>query len=176
MAIALNVSSDYKYYILMNSLFNKDRSPLKNWDAREKCFLDLVERDGKVGIKRLLQVFVRFFILDCTELNKVGPTFMNKMYDQEVFSGEMLLKWHESSKSLDRHSPLHDRKAEKAFKELCNDFIEYVKRSEEAEYDPEADYGEEEETKEENEAKPSAEVEETPEQAAARKQKELVAM
>lgn len=117
MAIALNVSSDYKYYILMNTLFSKERSPLKNWDAHEKCFLDLVSRDGRIGIKRLLQVFIRFFVLDCTDLNKVGPTFMNKMYDQEVFSGEFLLKWHESTKSLDRHSPLHDRKAEKAFKE-----------------------------------------------------------
>jgi len=123
-----------------------------------------------------MQIFVRFFILDCTELTKVGPTFMNKMYDDEVFSGEMLLKWHESNKSLDRHSPLHDRKAEKAFKELCVDFIEYVKRSEEAEYDPEADYGEEE-GEEDAQAKPAEEEaqEETPEQAAARKQKELVA-
>jgi len=117
MAIALNVSSDYKYYILMNTLFSKERSPLKNWDAHEKCFLDLVSRDGRIGIKRLLQVFIRFFVLDCTDLSKVGPTFMNKMYDQEVFSGEFLVKWHESTKSLDRHSPLHDRKAEKAFKE-----------------------------------------------------------
>lgn len=164
MAIALNVSSDYKYYILMNSLFSKDRTPFKNWDNHEKCFLELVSRDGKVGLKRLLQVFVRFFIIDCTELTKAGPTFMNKMYDQEVFSGEMLLKWYESNKSLDRHSPLHDRKAEKAFKELCSEFIEYVKRSEEAEYDAEeGEYDqEEEETKDEAQADQKP-VEETPE-------------
>jgi hypothetical protein len=60
--VSMNFSSEYKYYILMCGLFNNERNIIKNWKSYEKCFMNLVEADGKIGIKQLLQAIIIFFI------------------------------------------------------------------------------------------------------------------
>ena len=52
--ISMTFSNDYKYYLLMCGIFNQERNPVKFWPQYEKCFLNLVEQDGKQGIRHLL--------------------------------------------------------------------------------------------------------------------------
>ena len=75
------------------------------------------------------------------------------LYDTSVYTDEFFTNWHGGEK-LDKNCILYDRKAEKAFKALINDFIEWLQYGEEE--DPEEntkeaadDYDEEEESKQE---------------------------
>jgi translation initiation factor 5 len=79
--VSLNFGNDFKYYILMGSLFSKSRNIVKNWKHHEKAFLELVKQDGELGGKRLLQSFCQFFGQQCTSEKKYAPTFMKLAYD-----------------------------------------------------------------------------------------------
>ena len=46
-----------------------------------------------------------------------APTFMKKLYDEEILGEEFLLSWFNRKRKLDKNSILYDRKAEKIFKE-----------------------------------------------------------
>ena len=58
----MNFTTEYRYHILICGLFNNERSIIKNWKQYEKCFLNLVEADGNIGVKQMLQAIVIFFI------------------------------------------------------------------------------------------------------------------
>lgn len=79
--VSLNFGNDFKYYILMGSLFSKSRNIVKNWKQHEKAFLELVKQDGELGGKRLLQSFCQFFCQQCTSEKKYAPTFMKLVFD-----------------------------------------------------------------------------------------------
>jgi hypothetical protein len=50
----LNVTADYKFYILINSIFTKSRNILEFWTKYEEAFLTLVKEFGATGGDRLL--------------------------------------------------------------------------------------------------------------------------
>jgi len=50
----LNVTADYKFYILMNAIFTKSRNILEFWTKYEEAFLTLVKEFGATGGDRLL--------------------------------------------------------------------------------------------------------------------------
>lgn len=52
--LILNITPEYKYYILICGLFNPKRNIVKHWPTYEKAFLKLVQKDGEQGPKRLL--------------------------------------------------------------------------------------------------------------------------
>lgn len=79
--ISLNVTTDYKYYILFCGLFNKNRNVVKYWPEYEKAFLELVKQDGSLGIKRLFQVIVLYFVRRDESQQKYVETFLKKLYD-----------------------------------------------------------------------------------------------
>ena len=69
--LVLNITPEYKYYILLNGVFNAKRNIVKHWAAyekaflklvnNEKAFLKLVSNDKEAGIKRLFQAIILFF-------------------------------------------------------------------------------------------------------------------
>lgn len=86
MQLSLNITSEYKYYILMCGIFAPSRNIVKFWSKYEPAFLRLVKDDGKLGPKRLFQAIVLYFIVKYPEQQKWSNTFMRTLYDQSVFS------------------------------------------------------------------------------------------
>lgn len=57
----LNVTPDYKFYILLNAIFTPTRNILDNWTKYEEVFLTLVKQAGNLGGDRLLQALCLYF-------------------------------------------------------------------------------------------------------------------
>jgi len=155
--LILNITPDYKYYILICGCFNPKRNIVKHWPKYEKAFLKLVQNDGELGPKRLFQAIVLFFINKYPEQKKFASSFCKLLYDTSVYTDEFFTSWHSSELRLDKNCILYDRKAEKQFRGLIDDFVEWLQYGEEedpAENKNEVDDEEEpeQEAKEETEA------------------------
>ena len=137
----LNITRDYKFYILLCGLFSPKYSIVKNWSKFEKAFEKLVKEDGEKGSVHLFQAIVLFFIKKYPEQKKLAGTFCKVLYDRKVYNDEWLCSWHAGDIKLDKNTKLYDRKAEKAFKAEINDFIEWLQYGEE----DDGGYAEEEE-------------------------------
>ena len=108
---------------------------MKHWATYEKAFLKLVQKDGELGPKRLFQAIVLFFINKYPEQKKFASRFCKLLYDTSVYTDEFFINWHSGELKLDKNCVLNDRKAEKQFKALIEDFIEWLQYGEEE--DPE---------------------------------------
>ena len=115
MQLILNITPDYKYYILICGIFNTKRNIVKHWPAYEKAFLKLVQADGKVGPKRLFQAIILFFINKYPEHKKFASKFCKLLYDTSVYTDEFFTSWHAGEIKLDKNI-LRDIKAAKQFK------------------------------------------------------------
>jgi hypothetical protein len=119
-------TGEFRYWVLMCALFNGDgtRNMVKFWKDHEKAFLTLVQQDGKIGIKHLLQSIILFFVRRHPEQLKFVPTLMKLIVcDQEVFSEEFVIKWFNRKSKLDKGCALYDRKAEKTFRGSIEAFV-----------------------------------------------------
>lgn len=146
----LNITPDYKYYILICGIFNSKRNIIKHWATYEPAFLNLVKTDGEKGPKRLLQSIIIFFINKYPDQKKYASGFCKLLYDSSTISDEFFTAWHSGEVKLDKNAVgiLYDRKAEKQFKTQITDFIEWLQYGEEdAAGEDNAEYGEEEEAK-----------------------------
>ena len=79
--LILNITPEYKYYILFCGIFQNKRNVVKSWPAYEPAFMKLVKSDGEIGIKRLLQTIVLYFIKREPGQQKYLNAFMKLMYD-----------------------------------------------------------------------------------------------
>jgi len=91
---------------------------------------------------------------------------MRTLYDQSVFSDVFLSEWHDATLRLDKKCILYNRKAEKAFRPMINEFIKWMTSTEYGD-----EYDEEEEAEEE---KSKAEPQVKEETEAERNQRELI--
>ncbi len=90
--------------------------------------MQLVKGDKEIGIKRLLQTIVLYFIKRDTSQQKFLNAFMKQMYDLNVFSDQFIIDWHAGKEvKSDKKCALYDRKSEKAFRVLITDFVEWLK-------------------------------------------------
>jgi hypothetical protein len=123
----LNITTDYKYFILMAGIFNPKRTMVNHWEKFAPCFTNLAAADGDDGLKRVFQAIIIFYMQTHPSMQKQAPTFCKTLYDTEFFSGEFFAEWH-SSKSylLDKNSCMFDRKASKAMKAILEPFVKYV--------------------------------------------------
>eukprot|EP00350_Pseudokeronopsis_sp_OXSARD2_P001664 CAMPEP_0170540668 /NCGR_PEP_ID=MMETSP0211-20121228/635_1 /TAXON_ID=311385 /ORGANISM="Pseudokeronopsis sp., Strain OXSARD2" /LENGTH=196 /DNA_ID=CAMNT_0010843165 /DNA_START=734 /DNA_END=1322 /DNA_ORIENTATION=+ len=151
-------------------LFAPDRNIIKHWDTYEEVFVNLIEDSGKIGIKHLFQALILFFIVKYPEEQKFAPTFLKKLYEQEILEDDLLIKWHKRKRKLDQDCQLYDREAQKVFRELISSFIEWL---ESAEDEGEEEGEEEEEEAGEKQEEQKNEVSKAKEEAM-RKQKELI--
>lgn len=122
----LNITSDYKYYIMVCAIFGPHRSIVKQWTKFEEAFLKLSSLDGEAGPKRLFQSFIQFFVNKYPEQQKFAATFCNVLYEQCVFADEFFIKWFGKKQSLDKDCILYDRSAERTFRGLIADFVTYI--------------------------------------------------
>ena len=148
--LILNITADYKYYILFCGVFANDRNVIKAWPKYEPAFLSLVAQDGEVGIKRLLQTIGLYFVRRAPDQQKYLDTFMKLLYDQAVFADTLVVDWHSGKVKSDKKSILYDRKAEKEFRPLLDKFVEWLSSAEYGEYGEEDEAPEEETTVEQS--------------------------
>jgi hypothetical protein len=52
---------------------------------------------------------------------------MKKLVDEEVVGEKFLIDWFDKEVRLDKNSLLYDKKAEKQFREMIEQFIEWLK-------------------------------------------------
>lgn len=126
-ATSLGLSNEYRYYILLCGIFTPERNIIKHWPHYEKVFLDLISLDGKLGIKHLFQSIVQFFMNKYPDMQKFAGTFMKLIYDQNVFDEELIIGWHAKKVKLDKTCSLYDRKAERHFRKLIVQFVDWLK-------------------------------------------------
>jgi hypothetical protein len=79
--LIMNITSEYKYYILFCGIFQGKRNVVKSWTKYESAFLQLVQADGEVGIKRLIQTMVLYFVKFDASKQKYVNALMKTLYD-----------------------------------------------------------------------------------------------
>lgn len=106
------------------------------------------------------------------EMSKFAPTFMKKLVDENIMSDKFLIQWYDKEAKLDKDSGLYDKKSERKFRELIEQFIEWLRNAESgsgSESSSEEEEAKKPETKEKNkEDGPPVETE------AQKKQKEMI--
>lgn len=51
---------------------------------------------------------------------------MNVLYEQSIFSDEFIIKWQTNEIKSDKKCVLYDRKVEKAFRPLLEEFVQWL--------------------------------------------------
>lgn len=111
-----------------------------------------------------MQAVVLYFVRKYkSELGKFAQTFMKKLVDESILSEKFLLEWYNKDIRLDQECKIYDKKAEKKFRDLIEDFVEWLKKAEEESGSDDDD----------EEAKPEVEAksEEKPEEETAEEEK-----
>lgn len=113
------LTSDYKYYILLCSLFNSSaRNIVKYWPKHHDMIINMCMGDGdQLGQVHLLQALCQFFVKKEPTLIKFAGTFMHHLYEKDVYEEEFLKAWNEKKERLDKNSILYSKKCERKFKE-----------------------------------------------------------
>jgi len=55
---------------------------------------------------------------------KYAATFVKKLVDENVLDEPFIIAWYDKERRLDKESGLYDKKAEKKFRELIEDYVE----------------------------------------------------
>jgi len=58
---------------------------------------------------------------------KYAETFLKKLVEENIMSEKFLIDWNEKNIRLDKDSGLYDKKAEKKFRDLTENFINWIK-------------------------------------------------
>lgn len=120
---------EFRYWILLCACFNtgKEHNIVKTWKTYEKAFITLVQQDGKIGIKHLLQSIIQYFFRRFPDQEKFVPTFMKHVVcDQNMFSEEFIIKFFHKKSKLDKSCALYDRKLEKSFRSSIESFVKWL--------------------------------------------------
>jgi len=122
------MSVEFLPYVALIALFPPSRNIVKNWKTNETLFLRLVKKSGKLGKDHFLQALVLYFIRKYNaELSKYAETFLKKLVDEDVLSEKFLLEWNDKTIRLDKNSGLYDKKAEKKFRDMIENFITWLR-------------------------------------------------
>ena len=91
-------------------------------------FIKLVKDEGLSGRDHFMQSLCLYFIKKFNaEMGKFGPTFMKKLVDENIMSDKFLIQWYDKEVKLDKDSGLYDKKCERKFRELIEQFIEWLR-------------------------------------------------
>jgi hypothetical protein len=94
-------------------------------------FVHLVKLEGKVGRDHFMQAVCLYFIKKYKDdMVKYAPTFMKKLVDENILSKQFVIEWFDKTIKLDKDSGLYDKKSERKFRELIEQFIEWLKNEE----------------------------------------------
>lgn len=108
----------------MFGVFKPDRQPLKYWNAYEKAFTILAQKEGAKGIRRVFQALC----LLCKahqELMADVSTLCKSLYESEFLSDGFFSQFYDNS-YLDPFSVMYDAEAEAAMKESLTPFFDWL--------------------------------------------------
>lgn len=126
-----NLPTECLHYVALCGVFSPRRNIVKYWDLNEELFIKLVKIDGKLGLEHFMQSLILYFIRKYRdELSRFGPTLLKKLLDRNTISEKYILQWYDKTVRLDKDSMLYDKKAEKKFRDLLIDFVEWMKTAE----------------------------------------------
>ena len=132
----MQLSDECLHYVALCGIFSPKRNIVKYWDLNEELFLRLVKNDGKLGIDHFMQSVVLYFIrMYNKQLSRFSATFLKKLLDNNTISEQFIQEWFDKTHRLDKDSMLYDKKAEKKFRDLVTDFVEWMKAAETEEVD-----------------------------------------
>jgi hypothetical protein len=57
----------------------------------------------------------------------VAPTFMKLLLDENILRDSYIIDWNDKNLRLDKDSGLYDKKAERKFRELLENFVEWLR-------------------------------------------------
>ena len=138
------ISNDFAFYVCLIGLFPPNRNILKNWATNQDVFVHLVKLEGKIGRDHFMQAVCLYFIKKYKdEMVKFAPTFMKKLVDENILSKQFVIDWYDKNVKLDKDSGLYDKKSERKFRELIEQFIEWLK-NQDSDSDSGSDSSEEE--------------------------------
>jgi hypothetical protein len=116
--LALNVTPDYKYLILLCGIFNPKRTMINHWSKYEAVFTRLLANDASEhAANRLLQATI-FLHLSKYPIEVQLATACMKLYESELLGAEVFCAWQSGKGCLDKNSCMHNKKLEKAAKPL----------------------------------------------------------
>ena len=125
------ITNDFSFYVALVGLFPPKRNILKNWASNQEVFVHLVKLEGKIGRDHFMQAVCLYFIKKYKDdMVKFAPTFMKKLVDENILSKQFVIEWYDKTIKLDKDSGLYDKKSERKFRELIEQFIEWLKNQE----------------------------------------------
>jgi len=117
--------NDFLHFCALCGVFPAERNIVRNWKKNEEVFVALVKLEGKRGIEHFLQSIVLYFIRKYNaQMAKYAATFVKKLVDENVLDEPFIIAWYDKERRLDKESGLYDKKAEKKFRELIEDYVE----------------------------------------------------
>lgn len=126
--LEFNLPVDFLHFVALCGIFPPSRNIVKHWKKSEDVFLMLVKKEGKIGIDHFMQSLVLYFIrVYKEELQKYAPTFMKKLVDENILKDKFIIDWSDKNIRLDKESLLYDKKAEKQFRDMIEQFVEWLK-------------------------------------------------
>ena len=122
---------EFLHYVALSGLFPPSRNILKNFSENEEVFMNLVKGNAsrsKSGKDHFLQAVILYFVrLYKDELNKYAPTFMKNLVEENIISEKFLLDWYDKEVRLDKNSFTYDKKAEKKFRDIIQQYVDWLK-------------------------------------------------
>jgi len=126
--VSYGLGVDFLHFVALQAIFTTDYNICKHWAEHEDIFIDLVKREGKVGIEHFMQSLILYFIrVQSKDFLPYASTCLYKLWEHRVLSDKFIIGWAEKEFRLDKDSGLYDKKAEKKFREETEKCIEYLK-------------------------------------------------
>lgn len=143
------------HYVALCAIFTPNYNICNHWSKHEDIFIDLVGREGNIGMEHFLQALIIYFMryMDKAFL-KYAPTCMYNLWKTDVLSEKFILAFANKEIKLDKDSGLREKKCEKKFLEAIEPFTEFLTNAEPgtSDYDTPDEKEEEPETAEEKKA------------------------
>ena len=133
--ISTRATQDLKHFIVFNSFFTINI--LKEFPKFKDLLKSIVAADKKDGAKSFIMVMVKFFIEKYPKLEIAIPTFLHHVYEAEIISESVFLKWESKKFKTNKKSCLYNKKHESAFKKKAEKFLTWLKEDNKGEEDEE---------------------------------------
>ncbi len=130
------LSKDFMHYVALCAIFPANYNICKHWSKHEDIFIDLVGREGNIGMEHFLQALIVYFIRHMDKaFVKYAPTCMYNLWKEDVLSEKFILAFANKEIKLDKDSGLREKKCEKKFLEAIEPFIDFLNTAEAGESD-----------------------------------------
>lgn len=94
---------------------------------------NVVDEDAGNGLKSYLSCLCWYFVKWSPEMQKTIATVLNKSIEAGIMSADQVLKWADKEIKLNKASSLFFRKKEREFKELAEEFFNWLRDQDESE-------------------------------------------